>query len=132
VEAQVGYFSCHKIFFNVTVLALISLYFFSLHFHFFRKYKGSCKSYLCYHVSECLKIHRLYRILLGTLVGGRPCYPPPQRRWRSLKNILPTEFYAWFYGSSNVLRSNYSVGRRLKVVPQGIVPIVRGEHYLCQ
>jgi len=30
------------------------------------------------------KTHRLYRILLGTLVGGRPCYPPPQRRWRSL------------------------------------------------
>ena len=132
MEALGGYFSCHKIFFNVAAWALIILYFFSLHFHFFRRCKGNCKSSLCYHVSECLKIHRLYRILLGTLVGGRPCYPPPQRRWRSLKNILPTEFYSWFYNSSNVLRSIYSIGRSLKVVPQGIVPIVRGEHYLCQ
>src|SRR2546429_7571662 len=87
-------------------------------FSFFRRCKGNCKSSLCYHVSECLKIHRLYRILLGTPVGGRPCYPPPQRRWRSLKNILPTEFYSWFYNSSNVLRSIYSIGRSLKVVPQ--------------
>ena len=43
MEAQVGYFSCHKIFFNVTVLALIILYFFSLHFHFLGSTKGAAR-----------------------------------------------------------------------------------------
>ena len=131
MKAQDGYFSCHKIFLLYQYWRLLFSYL-QFTFSFLGGTEGTARvPFVTTRASVC-KIHRLYRILLGTLVGGRPCYPPPQRRWRSLKNILPTEFYSWFYGSSNVLRSNYSVGRRLKVVPQGIVPIVRGEHYLCQ
>jgi hypothetical protein len=76
VKAQDGYFSCHKIFLLYQYWRLLFSYLRFTFSFFLGGTKGTGRvPFVTTRASVC-KIHRLYRILLGTLVEEQACYPP--------------------------------------------------------